>query len=92
MITPGNIIAGTLEVNYADGRLADEVVVRYLDPDFDWQPAELRRLKTGVTAPSRTATVTLTGIVSREQAKEETNLIGGAAGASPAANHLGDGA
>ena len=75
MITPGNIIAGTLEVNYADGRLADEIVVRYLDPDFDWQPAELRRLKTGVTAPSRTATVTLQGIVNREQAKEETNLI-----------------
>ena len=75
MITPGNIIAGTLEVNYADGRLADEIVVRYLDPDFDWQPAELRRLKTGVTAPSRTATVTLTGIVNREQAKQETNLI-----------------
>ena len=75
MITPGNIIAGSLEVNYADGRLADEIVVRYLDPDFDWQPAELRRLKTGVTAPSRTATVTLTGIVSREQAKKETNLI-----------------
>lgn len=75
MITPGNIIAGTMEVNYADGRLADEIVVRYIDPDFDWQPAELRRLKAGVTAPSRTATVTLQGIVSREQAKEETNLI-----------------
>ena len=75
MITPGNIIAGTLEVNYADGRLADEIVVRYLDPDFDWQPAELRRLKTGVTAPSRTATVTLQGIVNRAQAKQETNLI-----------------
>ena len=75
MITPGNIIAGTLEVSYADGRLADEIVVRYLDPDFDWQPAELRRLKTGVTAPSRTATVTLLGIVNRAQAKEETNLI-----------------
>ncbi len=75
MITPGNIIAGTMEVNYADGRLADEIVVRYIDPDFDWQPAELRRLKAGVTAPSRTATVTLQGIVSRAQAKEETNLI-----------------
>ena len=75
MITPGNIIAGSLEVNYADGRLADEIVVRYLDPDFDWQPAELRRLKTGATAPSRTATVTLAGIVNREQAKKETNLI-----------------
>ena len=75
MITPGNIIAGTLEVNYADGRLADEIVVRYIDPDFDWQLAELRRLKTGVTAPSRTATVTLQGIVNREQAMEETNLI-----------------
>ena len=75
MIAPGNIIAGTLEVNYADGRLADEIVVRYLDPDFDWQPAELRRLKTGVTAPSRTATVTLQGIVNRAQAKQETNLI-----------------
>ena len=75
MITPGNIIAGTMEVNYADGRLADEIVVRYIDPDFDWQPAELRRLKTGVTAPSRTAAVTLQGIVNRAQAKEETNLI-----------------
>lgn len=75
MITPGNIIAGTMEVSYADGRLADEIVVRYLDPDFDWQLAELRRLKTGVTAPSRTATVTLQGIANRDQAKQETNLI-----------------
>ena len=75
MITPGNIIAGTLEVSYADGRLADEIVVRYIDPDFDWQLAELRHLKAGVAAPSRTATVTLRGIVNRAQAKEETNLI-----------------
>ena len=75
LITPANIIAGSLRVDYADGHLADEVVVRYIDPDFDWQYATLRRLGNGVSSPSRTATVTLEGVTQREQAKQETNLI-----------------
>ena len=75
LITPGNVLAGTFSVEYPDGRLADEIVVRYVDPAFDWQYAELRRLGAGVRAPTRTATVTLAGVTDRNQAKEETNLI-----------------
>ena len=75
MVTPANVIAGSFAVDYPDGRLADEIVTRYVDPKFDWQYAELRRLGNGVTAPTRTATVTLQGVTSRDQAKEETNLI-----------------
>ena len=75
LITPANVLAGTFSVEYPDGRLADEIVVRYVDPQFDWQYAELRRLGAGVSAPTRTATVTLTGITDRNQAREETNLI-----------------
>ncbi len=75
MVTPANVIAGSFAVDYPDGRLADEIVTRYVDPAFDWQYAELRRLGNGVTAPTRTATVTLQGVTSRDQAKEETNLI-----------------
>ena len=43
LITPGNIVAGTFGVEYAAGRAADEIAVRYIEPELDWQYNTLRR-------------------------------------------------
>ncbi|MYH69590.1 MAG: hypothetical protein F4147_05680, partial [Gammaproteobacteria bacterium] len=74
LITAGNILAGSLRVEWADGRLADEIVAEYTDPDFDWQPVALRRKVTGVIHPQRSARIRLPGVTDRAQAIEETNL------------------
>ena len=47
---------------------------RYIEPDLDWQWNTVRRTVPGVTAPSRTATLTLPGVTSRDQAALECNL------------------
>lgn len=74
-VTPGNVVAGTMEVIYAGGKPAEEVAVRYIEPDLDWQWNTIRRLMPGVTgAPASTATLTLRGVTQRRQAAEEVNL------------------
>lgn len=75
LITAGNILAGSMRVDWADGRLADEIVAEYVDPDFDWQPAPLRRKVAGVVHPQRTARIRLPGVTNRAQAVEEVNLV-----------------
>ena len=52
-VTPGNIVAGTFQVNYVSGDRADEVGVSYIEPDLDWQRNTVRRKMPGVTNPSR---------------------------------------
>ena len=74
MFTPGNIVAGSFEITYAAGRAAEEVVVRYVDPDLDWQWNTVRRTVPGVTHPDHTATLTLDGVTDRNQAAVECNL------------------
>ncbi len=74
LITAGNILAGSVRSEWADGRVADEIVAEYTDPNFDWQPVTLRRKVTGVVHPQRSARIRLPGVTSRDQAIEETNL------------------
>ena len=75
MITPGNILAGTLEIDYAAGRKVDEVAVRYLSPALDWQYATLRRRAAGITAPEHSVTQTLPGVTTDRQAAQAANLL-----------------
>ncbi len=75
MITPGNIVAGSLEVDWAAGRGADEIACRYLEPGLDWQWNTVRRTVPGADdPPASTATLTLAGVTTREQAAMECNL------------------
>ncbi len=75
MITPGNIVAGSLEVDWAAGRGADEIACRYIDPDLDWQWNTVRRtVPDAEYPPASTATLTLAGVTTREQAALECNL------------------
>ena len=49
LITPGNIVAGTFGVEYAAGQTADEIAVRYIEPELDWQYNTLRRRVPGAS-------------------------------------------
>ncbi len=74
LFTPGNIVAGTFEVDYVAGKTAQEIVCRYIDPDLDWQYNSVRRTMPGVLAPDRSVTLTLSGVTDRAQAAAECNL------------------
>ena len=75
LITPGNIVAGTLEIDYAGGPQVDEVAVSYISPALDWQLQTLRRRAAGVTTPAHTATVRLPGVTNDRQAAVAANLL-----------------
>ncbi len=75
MVAPGNIVAGSVSVRYAGGQAAEEIAVRFIDPDADWQWSTLRRRAPGVSGiPTSTATLTLEGVTTRRQAAVECNL------------------
>ena len=75
LVTPGNIVAGTFRVEYAAGRTAEEIAVRYIEPELDWQYNTLRRTVPDAGAhPSSTATITLHGVTGRAQAAMACNL------------------
>ena len=72
--TPGSIVQGSFAVEWVGDEVADEIVVQYVDPDFDWRPNLIRRNIPGVTAPKRTSTIRLPGVTRRSQAAVECNL------------------
>ena len=75
LVTPGNVVAGSFRVEYATGAVAEEVAVRYREPELDWQYNVLRRTVPDVVGPpTTTATVTLDGVANREQAAMACNL------------------
>lgn len=71
---PGNIIAGSFEIDWVAGNAADEIICRYIEPDADWQWNTVRRNVPGVAGRSRSATLTLWGVTDRDLAAEECNL------------------
>lgn len=71
----GNIVRNSFDVDYATGKLAEEVVGTFINPDLDWQPDTVRALMPGVTTPAHSVSVDLFGVTSREQAGREVQLI-----------------
>ena len=75
LVAPANILKGSFEVAYAQGVPADEVVVRYLEPELDWQYNSVRRTRPGLVGPPQTtATITARAVVVRANAARECNL------------------
>lgn len=75
-----NIKRRTFSVDWATEKLADEVVVNFVNPDRDWQQDTVRATVPGVTAPTNPANIELFGCKSHIMAGREANLL--------AANHL----
>ena len=75
LISPANIVAGTFGVVWNSEPPADEVVVRYIEPDMDWGWNSVRRNRPGlVGTPQSTSTVTARGVTVRDNAAIECNL------------------
>ena len=71
----GNIIKGSFSVAYATESLADEIVVRYVNPDKDWNQDEVRVAIPGVTEATNPTTVDLMGCTSQSMAGKFANYI-----------------
>ncbi len=75
MVTPGNVVAGSMRVVYTPGKIADEIAVRYVEPAMDWQWNTVRRSRPGLAGtPTSTATLTLKGVTTADRAAVMCNL------------------
>lgn len=70
-----NIIKDTFNVSYITEQLAEEIVVRYVDPTNDWNQSEVRTTVPGVTTPNRTSTVDLWGCTDTAMAGKFANYL-----------------
>lgn len=71
----GNIIRGSFEVSYITEQLAEEIIVRYINPDKDWTQDEVRVDVPGVTNPQRTSTIDLFGCTNQAMAGKFANYL-----------------
>ena len=73
LVTPANVVAGTLGVTYDNEGLADEVVGSFIDRTSDYQVNQIRRSVPGAATPERPVTVELDGITDGDHAAKELN-------------------
>ena len=71
----GNIIKGSFSVSYATESLADEIVVRFVNPDKEWNQDEVRVNVPGVIDSVNPTTVDLMGCTSASMAGKFANYI-----------------
>jgi len=75
MFGMSNIRRGTFSVEYITGRLADEVIVEWINPALNWQPDTVRQVVPGVSNPVNPVSIKIPGITNESQAGREANLI-----------------
>lgn len=71
----GNIVRSSFEVAYATGKLADEIVANFVNPDLGWMPDVVRASVPGVSTPVNPVTVDLFGVTDPDQAGREALLL-----------------
>lgn len=70
-----NIINGSFEVGYITEQLAEEIIVRYINPEKDWVQDEVRVTVPTITNPNRTSTIDLMGCTSQSMAGKFANYL-----------------
>ena len=70
-----NIIRDTFDVSYINENLAEEIVVRFRNPDKDWEQDEVRVLAPGITDPLRTSAIDLFGCTDVDMAGKFANYL-----------------
>ncbi len=73
-----NIVRDSFRIEYATGKIADEIVARFINPALDWQPDTVRAAVPGVTNPVNPVTVDLWGVTDKDQAGKEALLLAAA--------------
>jgi predicted phage tail protein len=71
----GNIIKDSFQVSYIGENLAEEIVVRFLNPEKDYAQDEVRTLAPEVTVPQRTSAVDLFGCTDADMAGKFANYL-----------------
>ena len=74
----GNIIRNTFAVEYVTEKLADEIVLQFINPAKDFTPDTVRATVPGVTRPVSPAFVELFGCDDAQMAGKEANLLAAA--------------
>lgn len=74
----GNIKRNSFSVQYITGKLADEIVVSFINPALNWQQDTVRVPVAGTVNPERPVTVEFFGCTDRDLAGAEANLIAAA--------------
>lgn len=70
-----NIIRDSFDVSYINENLAEEIVIRFRNPDKDWEQDEVRTLAPGVTDPKRTSSIDLFGCTNADMAGKFANYL-----------------
>ncbi len=70
-----NIIKGSFQISYITEQLAEEIIVRYVNPNKDWQQDEVRVTVPGVTTPTRTSSIDLLGCTNTAMAGKFANYL-----------------
>lgn len=70
-----NIIRGSFNVSYITEQLAEEIIVRYVNPDKDWVQDEVRVNVPNVTTPTRSSTIDLLGCTNKAMAGKFANYL-----------------
>ena len=70
-----NIIRDTFDVSYINENLAEEIVIRFRNPDKDWEQDEVRVLAPGITDPLRTSAIDLYGCTNATMAGKFANYL-----------------
>lgn len=69
-----NMVAGTFAVDYVSEKLADEIVIQFVNEANDWQNDTVRALVPGIISPENPTTIELFGCTDMDQAGREANL------------------
>jgi hypothetical protein len=70
-----NIIRNTFEVQYITEQLAEEIVVRFRNPDKDWEQDEVRTTVPGIIDPQRISQVEMFGCTNEDMAGKFSNYL-----------------
>lgn len=75
MFGMGNILKGSFSVEYISDKLADEIIVSFVNPAKDWQTDQVRKVVPGTTNPERPTTVDIEGCTSPIMAGKFANYL-----------------
>ena len=73
LITPANIVAGTMGITYDNENLADEIIGTFVDRESDYEPNQIKRVIEGVEIAQRPVRIPLHGITQADAAAKEVN-------------------
>ncbi|WP_374419470.1 host specificity protein J [Chromobacterium sp.] len=72
---PANIKAKSFRVHYLSGKLADEIIVNFVNQDKNWTPDSVRVVVQGVADPANPATLDFIGCTDADMAGREARLL-----------------